>query len=335
MPERALEEQRLEHRRVQPPVRLGMVRRAQRRRSPGPSASAATAAEVRVDVAELTGPPPAARREPRRVSSGSTSKSRSIASASAACWLRVEAAHEAVRGEDREPRVLERDEAHQHVAVRALAADLIGVHARGLVAVVAVGDQQLGAAPAPRSTASIAAASATRQSRLTVPSSSVDLAPGASAVAARAPAARRRRGPRRARRSGRGSRCVARVSRSRSSFGPGWVRSCGRIRPAPYSPPARARGSRAASAPRRRGRCSPARAARARAASSRTSTPSACQRASSSAARAYGSAVAVAGRSMRTTLYGERAVERGALRGVDHVVRRGDEGCSPPVLSRS
>ena len=28
---------------------------------------------------------------------------------------------------------------------------------------------------------------------------------------------------------------VARVSLSRSSFGPGWVRSCGRIRPAPYS----------------------------------------------------------------------------------------------------
>ena len=38
----------------------------------------------------------------------------------------------------------QRDEAHQHVAVRALAADLVRVHARGLVAVVAVGDQQLG-----------------------------------------------------------------------------------------------------------------------------------------------------------------------------------------------
>ena len=44
------------------------------------------------------------------------------------------------------PGVLERDEAHQHVAVRALAADLVGVDARGLVAVVAVGDQQLGVA---------------------------------------------------------------------------------------------------------------------------------------------------------------------------------------------
>ncbi|CAA9531776.1 MAG: hypothetical protein AVDCRST_MAG30-3857 [uncultured Solirubrobacteraceae bacterium] len=54
-----------------------------------------------------------------------------------------EAAHEAVRGEDREPGVLQRDEAHQDVAVGTLAADLLRVRARGLVAVVAVGDQQL------------------------------------------------------------------------------------------------------------------------------------------------------------------------------------------------
>ena len=33
---------------------------------------------------------------------------------------------------------------HQHVAVLALAADLVGVDAGGLVAVVAVGDQELG-----------------------------------------------------------------------------------------------------------------------------------------------------------------------------------------------
>ena len=58
--------------------------------------------------------------------------------------LRRRAADEAVGREDRQARVLQRDEAHEHVAVRALAADLLGVHARGLVAVVAVGDQQLG-----------------------------------------------------------------------------------------------------------------------------------------------------------------------------------------------
>ena len=46
--------------------------------------------------------------------------------------------------EDGEAGVVERDQAHQRVAVRALAADLVGVGARGLVAVVAVGDQQLG-----------------------------------------------------------------------------------------------------------------------------------------------------------------------------------------------
>ena len=48
--------------------------------------------------------------------------------------------------ENREPGVLERDETHEHVAMRSLAADLIGIHAGGLVSVVAVGDQQLGAA---------------------------------------------------------------------------------------------------------------------------------------------------------------------------------------------
>jgi hypothetical protein len=47
-------------------------------------------------------------------------------------------------GEDRQPRVLQRDEAHQDVVVLALAADLRRVDARGLVAVMAVRDQQLG-----------------------------------------------------------------------------------------------------------------------------------------------------------------------------------------------
>ena len=60
--------------------------------------------------------------------------------------LAVEARDQPVRREHLEARVLERDEAHQHVAVRSLAADLLGVDARGLIAVVAVGDQQLGAA---------------------------------------------------------------------------------------------------------------------------------------------------------------------------------------------
>ena len=53
-------------------------------------------------------------------------------------------ADEAVGGEDRESLVLQGDQAHEHVAVLALAADLLGVDARGLVAVVAVGDEQLG-----------------------------------------------------------------------------------------------------------------------------------------------------------------------------------------------
>ena len=51
----------------------------------------------------------------------------------------VEPADQPVGGEDGQPGVLERDEAHQHVARAAL----LLVHAGRLVAVVAVGDQQL------------------------------------------------------------------------------------------------------------------------------------------------------------------------------------------------
>ena len=49
-------------------------------------------------------------------------------------------------GEDEEARVVERHQQHQHVAVVALAADLVRVDAGGLVAVVPVGDQELGRA---------------------------------------------------------------------------------------------------------------------------------------------------------------------------------------------
>jgi hypothetical protein len=45
--------------------------------------------------------------------------------------------------EDREARVLQRDEAHEHPAGVRLVGLLGGVGARGLVAVVAVGDEQL------------------------------------------------------------------------------------------------------------------------------------------------------------------------------------------------
>ena len=75
--------------------------------------------------------------------------------------------------------------------------------------------------------------SATRQRAFLVPSSSVTSANGSSVVTcasvSRAPPLvsgnRLKMGDRFAR--------VARVSLSRSSLGPGWVRSCGLIRPAP------------------------------------------------------------------------------------------------------
>ena len=64
--------------------------------------------------------------------------------------LRVvgEAGEQAVGGEDGEAGVVEPGQRHQRVVVRALAADLVAEGARGLVAVVAVGDQQLGAGEA-------------------------------------------------------------------------------------------------------------------------------------------------------------------------------------------
>ena len=49
-----------------------------------------------------------------------------------------------MRGEHRQSGILERDQAHEHVAVRTLAADFLGVDACGLVAMVAVGYEQLG-----------------------------------------------------------------------------------------------------------------------------------------------------------------------------------------------
>ena len=75
--------------------------------------------------------------------------------------------------------------------------------------------------------------SATRQSVLRVPSWSVASANGSPLVAwasvsvAAPPASGKRL------KMGERLACVARVSLSRSSLGPGWVRSCGRIRPAP------------------------------------------------------------------------------------------------------
>ncbi len=44
------------------------------------------------------------------------------------------------------PGVLECDQVHEDVAVGTLAADLLGIGPRGFVAVVSVGDQELGVA---------------------------------------------------------------------------------------------------------------------------------------------------------------------------------------------
>ena len=144
----------------------------------------------------------------------------------------LQAGEQPVGGEDCEPGVLERAQEHQHVAVLALAADLLGVHAGGLVAVVAVGDQQLGAGQR-RLQRRDCVGVPIRQSVFCVPSWSAASANG-SPVGGRLEHGRaaRRRSPNRLKMGERLAR-VARVSARRSSFGPGWVRSCGRIRPGP------------------------------------------------------------------------------------------------------
>ena len=97
-------------------------------------------------------------------------------------------------GEDGQARVGQRAEEHQHVAVLALAADLVGVDARGLVAVVAVGDQQLGVGQRGLERGDQLRV-ADAPERLSVPSSSVAVANGSSPVAPRERlAAPRRRG---------------------------------------------------------------------------------------------------------------------------------------------
>ncbi len=81
-------------------------------------------------------------------SRGTSSARKSRAMASASAWRAglVEAADEAVGGKDGEAGVLQGDQAHQHIPVRSLAADLLRVGLCGLVTVMAVCDQQLGIA---------------------------------------------------------------------------------------------------------------------------------------------------------------------------------------------
>ena len=77
--------------------------------------------------------------------SSSIVKSRRSACASASCLGEVKLVDQPVGGEHRQTGILQRHEAHHHVAMGALAADLLGVHASGFVAMMPVGDQQLGA----------------------------------------------------------------------------------------------------------------------------------------------------------------------------------------------
>ena len=110
------------------------------------------------------------------VSRGSVVQSRSRAVFSAALLVVVEAGHQAVRREDGQAGVLQRDEAHQDVVGARL---LLLVDAGGLVAVMAVGDQQLGVLERGLEGRRSRRRRRSRQSLWTVPSSSVTSPQGA------------------------------------------------------------------------------------------------------------------------------------------------------------
>ena len=107
----------------------------------------------------------------------------------------LQAGEQAVGREHGQAGVGERAEQHQDVAVLALAAHLLGVHARRLVAMVAVGDQQLGRRRAPSTRPPTAAGSEIRQSVLRVPSWSVAVAKGSPAASCSSVPRTARRGP--------------------------------------------------------------------------------------------------------------------------------------------
>ncbi len=227
-----------------------------------------------------------------------------------------EAGEQPVGGEDGEAGVVEPGERHQRVVLRALAADLVAVGAGGLVAVVAVGDQQLGAREALDHGGD--------DRGVGDPPDPVD---GAVVVGRPRPRARRRgrarpaaRGPRsRARRSARGSGgWRGSVRAGRAAGRGGCARGGGRRRSrSPRPGPGRAR--RGGCGWCRRGRRSPGRAprppprrrrpARPRRATRRSAAPRP-RRDRRPAALAGSAGSNGTGRSIATALYGERSSSR-------------------------
>ncbi len=191
-----------------------------------------------------------------------------------------------MRREDREPGILERDEAHEDVAVLALAADLLGVGLHRLVAVVAVGDQQLGLGGGAldggdRAGVGHAPQRGARCRRRRSPRPRAPARwPG------RARSTPRRRGRRRARRSARCSRAWRASGAGGPPWGPGGCARAGARGPRRRARCARGRRSRGGCALVRRGPCSPACAPTARAARRARARPSRCHASNSSPAEA-------------------------------------------------
>ena len=254
--------------------------------------------------------------------SSSTSKSRISTSRIASCLAVSSLRPVSSRwvGKTSRPGSDERAEQHQHVAVLALAADLVGVHARGLVAVMAVGDQQLGVGQRHLQLGDevLVGRAPERVAR------AVEVGRRGERLGRRrsAPSPARRRPSRSGNRLKMGDRLVrvARVSWSRSSFGPG-VGALVRADPAgPVLVHAHAREhAGAGAAPRRRARRSPGAAPR----------PPARPRARARRARCQSAIVAAAcGVARRQVdlddVVGAARGQPGAQLGVDDVVRRSD-----------
>ncbi len=227
-------------------------------------------------------------------------------------------------GEHGQARVLEGDQAHEHVAVGPLTADLLGVDAGRLVAVVAVGDQQLGVSQHLLHRGD--------RRRVLHAAEAVDgavvvggLRPQLVAAGAAQRRRRRRLTDRRtARRWGRGwpwwpasGAAGPRAGRDGCAREGG----CGRARTPPRAP---ARRSRCACAAVRRVRCSPGRASTARAASSSTTAPSARQ-SREQCRRAVVAVLAALGQVDAHDVVRRARLQRGALGVVDDVVGRGDD----------
>ena len=257
-----------------------------------------------------------------------SSKSRSSVSRRAARFSSSRSGEQPVGGEDRQAGIREGAEEHQHVAVLALAADLLRVDARGLVAVVAVGDQQLGVGqrglhrgdrrPGRSTRQSVLTRAVERRWRCRTARSPVS---GSSAGQALAVGVGEQAED--------GGEVGARGARELAGgppSGPGACARAGGCGPARTPPRARGRGSRGGCGRCRRGPRSPGVSAHIAGSSLRSrARPAGARRPWWSGRAGRGRRRSRAGRSISTTLNGLLAASSARSGVIDHVVRGRDD----------